>query len=403
MDLFPGVFQLNGAVQKYSWGGYEFIARLTGLPNEKGEPFAEYWLGAHPNHPATLTASGTSLAKFVEDAPEEVLGADVHHRFGSLPYLLKILDVRQMLSIQVHPDKASAEKGYDEEDRRGIDLKRPDRNYKDRNHKPESMVAIGDFWLLHGFKDEAPLEQTLQSIPEFSPLQKTWKEGGYEGLYKYVMYLPQEEVDKMLAPLVERIMPLYVSHSLKKDQADFWAARAVQTFCKNGHYDRGIFSVYFFNLVHLRPGEGVYQAAGLPHAYLEGQNVEIMSNSDNVLRAGLTDKHIDVAELMKHVRFEATHPNILRPAGETHTIFESPAAEYELQRYHLSAGKPVRVNTVSAEIFLVLGGKAVLKKEATQLALNTGDAALALAGSAIELSTETSADIFRVTVPAAKD
>jgi len=399
MALFPGVFQLKGVVQHYAWGGYKFIPDLIGQDNDEEKPFAEYWLGAHPNHPSTLMPGDTPLSSFIDESPVEILGAQVQRSFGALPYLLKVLDVRQMLSIQVHPSKASAEKGYDDEDARGIDLKRPDRNYKDRNHKPELMVALSDFWLLHGFKSEKDLTAILNKVPELSALLPIWERGGYRGLYEYVMALPQPEVNTLLDPLVQRIMPQYEGGTIDRSCEDFWAARAVTSFCGNGQYDRGIFSIYFFNLLHLRKGEGIYQAAGLPHAYLEGQNVEIMANSDNVLRAGLTDKHVDVPELMKHVNFTATIPNIIHPQTRTHQVFESPAREFELHRYALAAGESATIRTATAEILVVLEGRAELWLGDERLSLRKGDAALALAGHDVQLSAQAPADVFRVTVP----
>jgi mannose-6-phosphate isomerase len=400
MALSPGVFQLKGVVQPYSWGGHDYIPQLLGHANETKTPAAEYWMGAHPNHPSTLPEkNGITLVQLIEEAPKDVLGETVEIQYGSLPYLLKVLDVRQMLSIQVHPDKASAEKGYEEEDKKNIDLKRADRNYKDRNHKPEMAVALGDFWLLHGFKNEEALDKILHDVPEFAELLPFWESGSYRGLYELVMQLPQHEVDRILAPLVERVSPLYEQELLQKTSEDFWAARAVQSFCRNGQLDRGIFSIYFFNVLHLHDGEGIYQPAGLPHAYLEGQNVEIMANSDNVLRAGLTDKHIDVPELMKHVRFEATNPQVIRPAEGMHQVFPSAAREFELHRYRLAAGEKATVDTATAELFLVLEGSVELRSAEGALTLLKGGVALALANRQIELVAEEAADVFRVTVP----
>ena len=398
MALFPGVFQLKGVVQHYAWGGYKFIPDLIGQDNDDEKPFAEYWLGAHPNHPSTLLPGDTPLPRFIAESPVEILGKEVQRSFGTLPYLLKVLDVRQMLSIQVHPSKASAEKGYDDEDARGIDLKRPDRNYKDRNHKPELMVALSDFWLLHGFKSEKDLTAILHKVPELSVLLPVWESGGYRGLYEYVMDLPQAQVNALLDGLVQRIMPQYEGGTIDRNCEDFWAARAVTSFCANGEYDRGIFSIYFFNLLHLKKGEGIYQAAGLPHAYLEGQNVEIMANSDNVLRAGLTDKHVDVPELMKHVNFTATVPNIIRPQTRAHQVFESPAREFELHRYALAAGETTTIHTVTAEILVVLDGRAELWLGNERLALRKGEAALALAGHEVQLVAQATSDVFRVSV-----
>jgi mannose-6-phosphate isomerase len=201
------------------------------------------------------------------------------------------------------------------------------------------MVALSDFWLLHGFKPEAQLIESLSANPDFDFLTHIFEKEGYKGLYQHVMTMPDADANAVLQPLVDRLLPLYENGELMKESEDFWAARAAQTYCKNGRLDRGIFSIYFFNLVHLKKGEGIYQPAGLPHAYLEGQNVEIMATSDNVLRAGLTDKHIDIEELMKHVRFEPTEPRVLPDAAVQENVYNSSAAEFELSRIQLQKGE----------------------------------------------------------------
>jgi mannose-6-phosphate isomerase len=275
-------------VQHYAWGGFNFIPELLSVANKEDKPFAEYWLGAHPNQPSEIIVEGSSLPldKFIDHNKVATLGTSVAKEFNSLPFLLKVLDVRQMLSIQVHPCKKEAETGYVQENKAGISLTAANRNYKDDNHKPELMVALSDFWLLHGFKPEVQLKEALSAIPDFDFMISEFESGGYLGLYKKVMMMEQEEVNGVLDPVISRILPLYENGELSKSHEGFWAARAANTFCSDGNYDRGIFSIYLFNLLHLKKGEGVFQQAGLPHAYLEGQNVEIMANSDNVLRAG---------------------------------------------------------------------------------------------------------------------
>ena len=366
--------------------------------SEDGKPWAEYWLGAHPNHPAQvqLEEGAAPLNTFIEKDPSVILGEAVQQRFGRLPYLLKVLDVRQMLSIQVHPDKASAERGFEAENSTGIPVNASNRNYKDDNHKPELMVALSDFWLLHGFKPEAQLKETLATIPEFAFLIETFEKGGYKALYEQVMTMPQEEVNSLLAPLIERVVPLYRNGELLKMQEDFWAARAAETFCKDGQYDRGIFSIYLFNLLNLKRGEGVYQPAQMPHAYLEGQNVELMANSDNVLRAGLTDKYIDVPELLNHVRFEATVPTVLGAHAQVQEelAFTVPVPEFALYQYRVEE-EHAHFTAESAEIVLVTEGSIRLKADGQELVLEKGGAALATAGTACTIEALQPSDVFR--------
>lgn len=336
---------------------------------------------------------------FIDEDKEAVLGKRVATQFGSLPYLLKVLDVRQMLSIQVHPSKAAAGLAFQEETKKGVALNAPHRNYKDTNHKPELMVALSDFWLLHGFKPEAKLKETLEMIPDFSFLISVFEQQGYKGLYEQVMTMQQAEVNARLQPLIERLEPLYNNNELLKSSEDFWAARAVQTFCKDGNLDRGIFSIYFFNLVQLKRGEGIYQPAGLPHAYLEGQNVEIMAASDNVLRAGLTDKHIDISELMKHVRFEATHPNVLPDAATRETIYKAEAEEFELSRIWLTESETFDFIATTAEILLIIQGNVFLSWNDGVQRLKMGEAVFITTGAEIHITSQTDAQLFRATVP----
>ncbi|HEU4634168.1 MAG TPA: mannose-6-phosphate isomerase, class I [Flavisolibacter sp.] len=392
------LFKIKGVVQHYSWGGYEFIPRLLDIENTAQKPFAEYWLGAHPNHPSTAEEKSEKLSGLIEGDASGFLGEKITDRFSILPFLLKVLDVRQMLSIQVHPSKESAASGFAKENKKGIPVTASNRNYKDENHKPELMVALSDFWLLHGFKREEELRKTLEAIPGFSFLRPVFDTTGYKGLYEEVMTMDQGKVNEILQPMLEKLIPLYNNNELKRDSEDFWAARAAIHFGKDGNCDRGIFSIYFFNLVHLKRGEGIFQPQGMPHAYLEGQNVEVMANSDNVLRAGLTDKHIDVAELMKHVAFEATIPTILNPTAPFHRIFSSPAEEFELHQYLLQ-GKDENIRTTSAEIWLVLSGAVKVAATDGGFGAKKGESFFVKPETDITLKSSGQTELFRVRVP----
>ena len=393
------LYPLRGAVQHYSWGGNRFIPALMGQPNNEDKPFAELWLGAHPGAPAQVQA-GTEwkpLPQLLQEQPR-LLGEDVQQRFGALPYLLKVLDVRHMLSIQVHPTKAVAAQRFQDEERAGVPRNAPHRNYKDENHKPELMVALSDFWLLHGFKPAAQLRQTWQEVPELNALESQFAGDDYKQLYRYVMQLPQQEVNQLLQPLVGRIVPQYEQGLLQKSSPHFWAARAVQHFCAGSNLDRGIFSIYFFNLLHLKRGEGIYQPAGLPHAYLEGQNVEIMAASDNVLRAGLTDKWMDVPELLAQTHFAPTHPHVIS-AGAGNTVYASPAAEFELSKIALVTDVPQNINTASPETFLVTEGVVQVSSGGEVHEVKKGAALFAGSGVPLTLKAQEPAVLYRATVP----
>lgn len=401
MDLAKQrIFRLKGTIQPYAWGGKEFIPHLLGIaPGDS--PAAEYWLGAHASAPS-LVENGQEtvrLDQLVDSHPQETIGAQVSNAFGRLPYLLKILDVKDMLSIQVHPSRVAAEQGFAAENAAGMPLNDPRRNYKDDNHKPELAAALGDFWLLHGFKGSHQLQEILRSVPELAELYPIFEQGGYERLYSHVMRMPQEEVNRLLQPLLDRIIPLYREGRLQRPQEDFWAARAALTYERPGIIDRGIFSIYLLNLVQLKPGEAIFQDAGILHAYLEGQNVEIMANSDNVLRGGLTVKNIDVDELMKHVSFEAVDPWIIQGAGNGERVYKTPADDFELSCFHLQAGGMASFETNTADIIIATGGRVRLEGGGEGMELAKGQSAIIFPGHGVTVGAMEEATLFRATVP----
>lgn len=364
-----GIASLTGKIKHYDWGGYSFIPALLNMENTEHRPFAEYWMGIHPLGVSTVQWPDGRTGLLTEYAPD-------------LPYLLKVLDVKDMLSIQVHPSKLVAQAEFERENREGIALDSPKRNYKDPNHKPEMLVALSDFYLLHGFKPKEPLLATLQRVPELRGLLKIFGQDNYSALYRAVMTMPQQEVNDTLRSLLDRIVPQYRAGMLEKSNEDFWAARAAITFTRDDNIDRGIFSIYLFNIVYLEKGEALFQGAGLPHAYLEGQNVELMSNSDNVLRGGLTTKHIDVNELLKHVKCEPTVPAILKPAepGNPVRLFRPPVDDFQLSVTELKNGESVDALAFSTELILVTEGEVEIG--GTGILLKAGQpAALALAGT----------------------
>src|SRR5690625_3639642 len=354
--------RISGKIQHYAWGGFDYIPSLLNIENKDKQPFAEYWLGAHPKAPSTISSgekTNLSLDQLIAKNPEFYLGRETTKRFGRLPYLFKVLDVRKMLSIQVHPTKVEAERGFDRENAAKIPLDAPNRNYKDDNHKPEMMVALSPFYLLHGFLEKAALEKRLTKTVELATLLPTFRKEGYKGLYETIMKMPQERVNQMLSPMLNRLEPLYKESRLQKTDPGFWAARAlVSGMCSRENIDRGIFSIYFFNILHLKKGEAIFQAAGIPHAYLEGQNIELMANSDNVLRGGLTPKHVNVEELLQHLVFEGVHPKILKPTSDNgKTVYPCPVPDLTLEKFDLREEEQVNFQAHSLEIILLIQGE----------------------------------------------
>lgn len=387
MEEKQGVYAIKGVVQHYDWGGTDFIPALLGQVNAAKKPYAEYWMGTHPKSPSELI-SETGIWSLAERT--------------QLPYLLKVLDVHDMLSIQVHPTKAAAELEFARENSEKIPLDSPKRNYRDENHKPELAYALSEFWLLHGFKSEEPLRAILRAVPEFAGLHDLFERESYLGLYKKVMGMPQEEVNALLQPLLDRIVPLYEKGVLHREEEDYWAARAAITFNRNGEADRGIFSVYFFNIVRLEPGEAIFQDAGVPHAYLFGQCVELMANSDNVLRGGLTTKHIDVKELMKHVKCEGLIPNKLPGAwiNGVEKVFETPAPDFQLSEIRLTEDQVTEAMTAQGpEIWFNISGTSLFRCRGRELTLQKGEAAFVEPGAAYSLETPNGSRLFKAALP----
>jgi mannose-6-phosphate isomerase len=400
-----GLYRLVGQIQNYAWGGQQFIPELLGLQPAPHTAYAEYWLGAHEKAPSKIIledGSTVHLDKFIAEYPQKALGPRAALQYGRLPYLLKALDVEKPLSIQVHPTKLEAEAGFERENKLGIPLGAPERNYKDANHKPELMVALSDFWLLHGFLPEAELGNVLRRVPEFHVLLGVFENGGYAGLYKHVMNLPSEEVDAILAPLAKRIRMKAETGGLQESCADYWMARIVADRRTNS-CDRGVFSIYFFNLVKLRTGQAIFQDAGIPHAYLQGQNIEVMANSDNVLRGGLTEKHVDVSELLRTVIFEGVRPGVIEGTPKDNPLeayYEAPTQDFRLSRIDLEKGEPYVNSTQSIEIVLIMDGEAAIDSDRKHLSLSRGQSAVVFAETAFQMTALTDeAALFRVSLP----
>ena len=400
-----GVLTLQGVVQHYDWGGYNFIPDLLEMENATRKPFAELWIGAHAKAPSIVElADGREpLDELIAEAPDAILGQAANAHFaGRLPYLFKILDVHKMLSIQAHPTLAQARVGFARENAEGISLEASCRNYKDDNHKPEIGVALTEFWMLHGFRPLEQIAESFSAIPELCALMPGFpqrlaqaghhdheaRRGLLRELYSTVMTIPQEQVDVLLNGLLGRLQAKPLTD---KNSADFWALRAAENFpLPGGHRDRGIFSVYLLNLVHLLPGQGTYQPAGVLHAYLEGVNVELMANSDNVLRGGLTTKHVDVPELLNILTFEGGTPNVFggEMVSSQERVYRTPAEEFELSRIALAANSRYTGDALyGPKALLVLHGSGKVTSAGQCTSLRHGSIAFVPCGTQFVIET----------------
>lgn len=379
------IYFLTGRCQYYAWGGSRFIANFTQQPNLTGRTVAEYWLGAHVAAPATVSLSGQKvpLDQFIAQQPS-LLGQQSRQQFGDqLPFLLKILDVKLPLSIQLHPNKPQAESGFAAENARGIPLGAAHRIYKDNNHKPEMMIALSDFWLLHGFQTKAKITALLQARPSLASLVPLLTQLTLPQFYRLIMRANQAQLAQWLLPIVEQYSDYQL---LPLDNPDYWLCYCLETMAiPRDNLDAGLLCFYLFNLLHLRQGEGIYQAAGIPHAYLRGQNIELMAASDNVIRGGLTPKHVDIDELLKVVDCREIEPEIIAPANGENYPYPVLAEDFALRTCIYQQGDWHPFYADSAEILLVMDGEIVLGDGETELLLSQGQSAFISAGTRYQL------------------
>src|SRR5690349_8462231 len=324
---------LRGALRTYAWGSRTAIAEFTGRQSPTAHPEAELWFGAHPGDPAWLeTDSGEeSLLEALRTDPEGQLGAAVRNRFGdTLPFLMKVLAADEPLSLQAHPSAEQAAEGFAREDRLGIPVSSPIRNYRDRSHKPELLVALQTFEVLAGFRPALKSVDMMQALgvsdldPFVNLLTGQPDAGGLRALFTTWITAPQPDLDVLVSAVIDGAIN-YVRAGKKQFAAE---AKTVLELGERYPGDAGVLASLLLNRLTLRPGEAIYLPAGNLHAYLHGVGIEVMANSDNVLRGGLTPKHVDVPELLRVLDFAPVSNATLHPATSedgTETVYETPA------------------------------------------------------------------------------
>jgi mannose-6-phosphate isomerase len=364
-------------------------------------------MGAHPGAPSRVTRDDEQvpLNEVIDADPAAALGAATADRFGPrLPFLLKVLAAGAPLSLQVHPDLVQAKAGFADEEARGIPIDAAYRNYKDANHKPEMIVALVPFDGLCGFRRPTEAADLIEALgvdslkPYVDILRARPEDAALRETLAAVLTADPESMAATVTEAVEAATPLATAPG---PYADSYAAYV--SIAQSYPGDPGVIAAMLLNYVRLQPGEALYLGAGIPHAYLNGLGVEIMANSDNVLRCGLTPKHVDVPELLRIVRFESGDPGILRPAAspEGEELYDTPIDEFRLSRYALTPGDTPRVlDDRTPQILLCTQGSALLRSttDGTELTLPRGGSAFVPAGERVEVAGE--GTLFRATVVA---
>jgi len=370
-------------------------------------------MGAHPSAPsALLHTEGQDLLGLINSSPEVCLGTACCERFGPhLPFLFKILSAQDPLSLQVHPSAEEAVQGYRREEEAGIARNAPDRIYHDERHKPELLCALSSFTLLTGF---LPAEEGLRLLsafgqahpdsPLFSAFLRLREEAGPRGLSEYMKELlrqPREELRRAVSVAVEaaanKARSTWHPHATR--------ARWVRRLAERHPDDPGVIAALLMNLVELEAGGAVFVPAGQLHTYLGGEGLELMADSDNVIRGGLTPKYVNREELLSVVNFEPAPPLLLSPRVQSRSpglsVQEFPALASEFQLSLLSLGPGGAFVGRGPEILLLLSGEVRVRSTQGEVALRRGDQLFCDAASEYEITGR--ARVARASVPGLPD
>ncbi|KAI0250502.1 mannose-6-phosphate isomerase [Lactifluus subvellereus] len=416
------VFKILPTVQQYDWGKLgtsskvAVFAQSAGIVDfhvDESKPYAELWMGTHPKSPSLIPASRETLTSYL--ARNQVLmGEKVSHKFGAedgnLPFLFKVLAIEKALSIQSHPDKATAEK---------LHTQQPD-IYKDPNHKPEMALAITPFTALCGFLPLAQIATYLANVPELSALIPRAVLEKFSGVapatdsnapaakqalrdvFSAVMTAPTDAYTTQLAMLIER----YEAGAVHAEEE---CVREL-VLCLNTQFpdDIGTFCAFLLNYVNLSPGEAIFLGAGEPHAYISGDIIECMANSDNVIRAGLTPKLRDIPNLIGTLTYTAAPASrhVVKPlpfsATSSSTLYDPPISEFSVVSMALTPGQTETHRPIAGpSIAIVTRGNGKLRWGNDSLDVAQGEVIFIGADTAIDLfatSDEKRLEIYRAFV-----
>jgi mannose-6-phosphate isomerase len=406
-----GIFILQNKIKNYDWGSALDIPELLGIDNSALKPCAELWMGVHTQAPSVTMLDGKTitLGELTGGDPLRYLGKETAEKYGALPFLFKLLAAEKPLSIQAHPNLAQAKEGFDRENNLHIPLDSAERNYKDPNHKPEILCALKPFKAMCGFRKPAEILDGFNAFFDNAPA------GLREGLEPLVRPLAgafgtaahpdgsggeKAAASAMSAALKAFLAALFaMSNDTRLELSQYLSAapqlkagapwsnewETAASFAAIHGADPAVIAPLYLNLLTLNPGEAVYLPAGVLHAYIKGFGVELMANSDNVLRGGLTNKHIDVKELTSVLDFSPFKPEILRSQKGT---YQSPAGEFSLSVMQgqdrdgswREAG-PAIIIVSSGELRITRGGESEVLKKGMSAFIPAGSTELKLSGS----------------------
>jgi mannose-6-phosphate isomerase len=373
------MWQLSSTVRHYPWGSRTVIPELLGLPSPAERPHAELWMGAHPDAPSVLP-DGRRLDAVIAAAPHELLGTRVNQRFGSrLPFLMKVLAADKPLSLQAHPTTEQAEAGYAAEEAAGVPRDDATRTFKDPFHKPEVLLAITPVEALCGFR---PVEESLHclaklQLPELKPTIAALARGGLRAAIPQLIALSAKRRESLVQAVATRAASFVAAHDPEFINTYRWAASLADTYPG----DPGVVISLMCNHLRLAPGEAVFLPAGNLHAYLCGAGIEVMASSDNVLRGGLTAKHVDLAALIEVLDFTDGKVPVLHPVlGPGGLRYQVPVEDFELTRCQLGTDPGV-LTTAGPQVVLCAEGRTVLGSADGQLELTQGQSAFVPAGA----------------------
>ena len=375
------MWQLTSSVRHYPWGSRTVIPELLGQPTPADRPHAELWMGAHPSEPSVLD-DGRPLDKAIAEDPGALLGPAVVERFGPrLPFLLKVLAADTPLSLQAHPTIAQAEAGFAAEEAAGVPIDDPTRTFKDPFHKPELLLALTTFEALCGFR---PVEESLHclaklQVPEVRPTLAALARGGLRAAIPQLLALDADRREELVGAVAASAGRFVAAHDPEFINTYRWAATLAETYPG----DPGVVISLMCNHLKLAPGEAVYLPAGNLHAYLSGAGIEVMAGSDNVLRGGLTGKHVDLAALIEVLDFSdgkipVLHP-VLGPGGLRYPV---PVEDFDLTRCQLDEASGT-LTTRGPQVLLCTEGRVRLTAADREVVLEKGRSAFVPAGASV--------------------